>query len=228
MGEYFASVPALIASIMAGYLLGALPLADQISRRHGVDIFSSGSGLAGASNVLHTVGKVPAFLVLSGDMGKGALAVIVAGLLGVEGVLQLVALAASVVGHWKSVFSNFRGGDGLATLGGAVIPLFGTLAMLGVIVAMLIALGGQKMPYSSLLGIVLGYGTIVALTVAYEGDTVLAMGFGGLAGLVLAYALNGHRRRRHTPQWDEAAEEWGDFEEAGGVTEQSGSSGNLQ
>ena len=218
----------MIASIIAGYLLGALPLADQISRRHGVDIFSRGSGLAGASNVLHSVGKVPAFLVLGGDMGKGALAVIVAGLLGVEGILQLVALAASVVGHWKSVFSNFRGGDGLATLGGAVIPLFGTLAMVGVIVAMLIALGGQKMPYSSLLGIVLGYATIVAITVAYEGDTVLAMGFGGLAGLVLAYALNGHRRRRHASQWDEAAEDWGDFEDAGGVTERSGSSSNLR
>lgn len=228
MGEFFDSAPALIASIVAGYLLGALPLADQISRRHGVDIYSRGSGLAGASNVLRSVGKAPAFLVLIGDLGKGALAIVVAGLLGVEGILLLVALASSLVGHWKSVFSNFRGGDSLAILGGATIPLFGTFGMLSVMVAMLIALGGQKMPYSSLLSVVFGYATLVALNVAYDGDTVMAMGYGGLASLVLAHALNGHRRRRNTPEWDEAMNEWGDCEDPEGATEQSGSGSHLQ
>ena len=226
MSEIFVEVPVLLSSIVVGYLLGALPLADQISRRHGVDIFSTGSGLAGASNVYRTVGKYSALLVILGDMGKGALAVIVARSLGVDGALILLPLAAAVAGHWRSVFSGFRGGDGLATLGGGALPLFGPLGFISVLVAVLVALGAQKMPFPSLLSIVFGYATLVALSVSQDGATALPLGFGGIAGLVLAYALVGHRRRRHTVQWekspDEPADEWDDLEDAESAAEQRG------
>ena len=215
MNEVLSSAPSLLTAILVGYILGAIPLADRVSRWYGVDIFSSGSGLAGASNVRRSVGKTPALLVLVGDLGKGALAVVVAALLGVEGTALLLPTAAAIVGHWKSIFSGFRGGDGLATMGGAAVPLFGPIGVISAMVAMLIALGGQKMPYSSLLSVVIGYGSLVALVVAIDGDTRLALGFGGLAGLVLAYAIDGHRRRRHDPQWD-------DLEDTGGATEKSG------
>ena len=210
--DYFFSGPALIYSVVAGYLLGALPLGDRISRLYGVDIFSMGSGLAGASNVLRSVGRVPALLVLVGDIGKGTFAVILAWYLGVEGPLVLLPVGAAVVGHWRSVFSGFRGGDGLATLGGAIIPLFGAIGVISVSVAMLIALGGQRMPYSSLLSIVFGYATLVALSVAYYGESLLALGVGGIAGLVLAHALMGHRRRRSTVEWADSVE-WDDLAE---------------
>ena len=215
MGEFFVSVPTLVLSVLVAYLLGALPVADQICRRHGVDIFSTGTGLAGASNVRRSVGSVAALVVLVGDLGKGALAVLVADFLGVEGPWFLVPAAAVVFGHWKSVFTRFRGGDGLATLGGSTIVLFPTLGTISVAVAILIAFGGQRMPYSSLLSIVFGYATLVALSLAYDADTVLALGVSGLAGLVLAYALLGHRRRRLVSEWEDP----GDAE---GATEQSG------
>jgi glycerol-3-phosphate acyltransferase PlsY len=193
--------PALLSSIIAGYVLGALPLADRLSRRHGIDIFSTGTGLAGASNVLRSIGKVPALLVIIGDMAKGALIVPVTSLLGVESPWVLLPVAAVLVGHSWSVFSGFRGGDGLAALGGAILTLFGTLGLVTVAVAMLVALGGQRMPYTSLLSIVFGYAALVVLSVAYNGDTTLALGTGGVAGLVLAHALLGHRRRRHDATW---------------------------
>ena len=214
-GVFISLVPELMPAIAAGYLLGAFPLADRVSRRQGIDIFSTGTGLAGASNVLRSVGKISALVVLLGDMGKGALVVLVSWSLGVEGVWVLLPVAAAVVGHWKSLFSHFRGGDGLATLGGATIPLFGAFGVVSVMVAMLIALGGQRMPYSSLVSIVLGYMTLVTLNIAYEGDSLLALGTGGLACLVLAYALEGHWRRRRLPEWDV-------LEEPEGATEQSG------
>ena len=202
--------------MIAGYLLGALPLASYVSRRNGVDIFSAGSGLPGASNVLHSVGKVPAALVFIGDVGKGALAVLVAEFLGVDGPWLLLPAFAAVAGHWNPVFTGFRGGDSLAVVGGVVIALFPVFGTISVAVAFLVAWGGQRMPYTSLLSIVFGYTTLVALSIAYDGDTILALGYGGLAGLVLAHALLGHRRRRHETEWE-------DLEEAGGATERSGS-----
>jgi glycerol-3-phosphate acyltransferase PlsY len=227
VGELFALAPVLLTSMVVAYVLGALPLADQLSRRHGIDIFSTGSGLAGASNVLKSVGKLPALVVILGDMGKGALALIVAGLLGVDGGLIMLPFAAAVLGHWRSIFSGFRGGDGLAVLGGAAIPLFGAVGVLSVVVTMVVALGAQRLPYSSLLGVVFGYATIVAFKGNIDGATVLTLGYGGISGLVLAYALVGHRQRRQVVQWDKSSDEpldddWDDLEDADGAAEQSG------
>ena len=206
MGDFFVEVPSLLLVAALAYLLGALPLAEQISRRNGVDIFSVGTGLAGASNVRRCVGRVPGLLVFIGDLGKGALAIIIGEVVGLEGPWLLVPAVAVVVGHWKSVFTGFRGGDGLTPLGGAVLAMFPVFGVLSIGVAMVIALGGQLLPYSSLLSIVFGYGTLVALVMAYDGDTALALGVGGVSSLVLAHALRGHRRRNSSAEpeeWDE-------------------------
>jgi len=152
-------------------------------------------------------------MVLVGDLGKGGAAVLGAEFIGVDGPWVLVPIAAAVVGHWKSVFSRFRGGDGLATLGGATIAVFPILGIISVVVAMLVSLGAQRLPYSSLLSVVFGYATLVGLVLALERDASLAVGVGGLGGLVLAYALIGHRRRRYA--------EWDEIEEAEGATEPS-------
>lgn len=214
MNEILGIVPTVLIATAGGYLLGALPLAYLISRRHSdVNIFEVGTGLPGASNVRRNVGKLPAVMVLTGDMAKGALAIMLADFMGVESPWILLPAGAAVVGHWKSMFTGFRGGDGLATLGGSIFGLFPILGFISLAVASLVALGGQKIPYSSLFSIVFGYGTLAALTVYYDGDTTLVFGMGGLSGLVLAHALLGHRRRRHVPEWD-------DIGESTGITEQ--------
>ena len=201
---------AMLMAVVIGYLLGSLPIAALLSRRAGVDIFEVGTGLPGASNVMRNVGRVPAALVLLGDMAKGALAVVIAKYLGVEGSLLVLPAGAAVLGHWRSIFSRFRGGDGLATLGGAIVALFPIFGVIAVVVAMAVSLGGQKLPYTSLLGIVFGYATLAVLNMALdgqsvvvmgvveEGDRATALGVGGISALVLAHALNGHRRRRST------------------------------
>ena len=55
----------------------------------------------------------------------------------------------------------------------------------------------------------------------------ILLGYGGMAGLVLAYALVGHRRRRQVVQWDNDSDEpldddWDGLEPADGTAEQSG------
>lgn len=206
MVDSFTVTPGLLLAIIVGYLIGAVPIADRLSRRNGVDIFAVGTGLAGASNVRRTVGKVPGLVVLVGDLGKGVLAVVAADFLDVVGPWVLLAVAAAVAGHWRSVFTGFKGGDGLATLGGATVALFTGIGFISVGIGMVVALGGQRMPYSSLLSIVIGYATLVGLSLTYDQDPALAVGVGGLAAFVLAYAIYGHRKRRHTEEWETLGE----------------------
>ena len=67
-----------------------------------------------------------------GDGARGAAGVVDAWALGGPPALIMVAGGAAVVGHWKSVFTGFRGGDGMAPLMGVALALIPALAVLGV------------------------------------------------------------------------------------------------
>jgi len=204
MTDFFtSSTSTFLLAVVGAYLLGALPLADKLSRRHGVDIFAVGSGLAGSSNVRRSVGKLPALTVMIGDIAKGALAVAFANLMGVDGAWFVVPAAAAVIGHWYSVFSGFRGGDGVATLAGVAIAQFTGIGVVAVAIAMLVISGGQKLPYSSLIGLVFGYGVLVMGTIAYEMPVMPVVGIAGLTAMVLVRASIGHLHRRHAHAWDD-------------------------
>ena len=152
------------------YVLGAFPMAGWLGRRRGIDIYSAGTGLAGAANVMRSVGRIEGVLVLLWDLTKGGLAVLAGWWMGADGAQVLFPVGAVLMGHWGSVFSGFRGGDGMGTLGGCIIALFPVTGIVAVFVAMLVALGGQRMPYPSLLGIVFGYGTLAVLNLTPELD----------------------------------------------------------
>ena len=200
LGSGLPDISNLLLAVTVGYLLGATPLADRVSRRSGVNIFEAGTGLAGASNVLHNVGKVPAAVVFLGDMAKGIIAIFVAQFfLGIEGPWLVVPGLAAVIGQWNSIFSRFKGGDGLVVLGGITLAAFPLYGIVGVAVASIVALVAQKMPYSSLVNILVGYMVIIALAmVTFNDDVDTALAMGGLALIVLAHAVLGHARRRRS------------------------------
>ena len=82
-----------------GYLLGAIP-SGYLSGRwlKGIDLRECGSGSTGATNVLRNLGKGPALVVFLIDVGKGALAVMLAKSVGLSDWLQVLAgLAALAV-----------------------------------------------------------------------------------------------------------------------------------
>lgn len=118
-------MPAL--AIILGYLLGSIPSAYILVRLFKKeDVRKIGSGNVGTLNVMREVSQVLGFAVLLMDMGKGALAVLVAMWLGVDVLFVYLAGFASVLGHILPVFSHFKGGRGLATTMGvllAVVPL---------------------------------------------------------------------------------------------------------
>jgi glycerol-3-phosphate acyltransferase PlsY len=192
----------LLIAVAVSYFLGALPLADRVSKRRGVNVFNAGTGLAGSANVRRNVGLIAAGLVVVGDAAKGILAILISQALGVDGTWIVIPAAATIVGHWNSVFTGFKGGDGLVTLGGitlAVFPIYHGYyeSTIAVVVAVAVALGGQKLPYSSLFCIVAGYAVIIFLfSQNRTGDLDTALAMGGLALVVFVHALFGHAKRR--------------------------------
>ena len=192
----------VILSTLIAYLLGALPIAVWISRRNKIDIFSVGTGLPGASNVRRSVGNVPGGMVLIGDLAKGAISILAARQMQVDGVWLILPCFAMVAGHWKSIFTGFRGGDGIATLGGAMIALFPLNGFIAAVIASVVTLGGQKLPYTSLMGTVAGVAALIWLSRANPSDLALATGVAAIAALVLIHASIGHRRRNASEEWD--------------------------
>ena len=129
----------MIAAIVGAYLIGAVPIGWLVARAFGVsDLRRHGSGTIGATNVLRTLGRLPAIVTLLGDVLKGYVAVALAARF-TQGDPVAVALAtvAAVVGNCWSLFLGFRGGKGVATGLGALLRLvpWATLAALPVFVA---------------------------------------------------------------------------------------------
>ena len=193
----------LILACLVSYIFGALPFAHRISRRKGIDIFSIGTGLAGASNVLKNVGRWSALIVLVFDVTKGSLAVIVSGMMGVEGPLILLPACAAIFGHWNSIFTRFRGGDGMAIAGGIAIGLFGGIGFFALFVAGVASLLAQKLWVTSLTSIIFGYLAILFLTHLLDKDQDIAVGFTAVVLLILAHAMRGHARRRRIARQSE-------------------------
>ena len=122
----------LIGSLIAGYLLGSIPIAYLVARTAGVNILEIGTGNPGAANVFRSISKAHGAVVFIGDVCKGGAAVVVASaLLGVERDLLAVAGAAAVVGHMYPVFLKFRGGAALASAIGAVVGLLPVAGAVG-------------------------------------------------------------------------------------------------
>jgi glycerol-3-phosphate acyltransferase PlsY len=112
-----------IITAIAAYLLGSVPFGLVMARLFGLgDIRQIGSGNIGATNVLRSGNKLAAFLTLLLDVGKGAVAVLVARALFGEGAAGFAGLFA-VLGHLFSVFLRFKGGKGVATFLGTLLAL---------------------------------------------------------------------------------------------------------
>lgn len=113
---------------LIGYALGNISIGILVARAWGVkDIRNCGSGNAGSTNVLRTLGWTASILTLAGDCGKAYLASMIgkwiAGDMGL-----LVGGLFCIIGHDFPVMFSFRGGKGVASTLGlafAIHPLLG-------------------------------------------------------------------------------------------------------
>ena len=117
----------VVMAIIA-YLIGSVNFSVIFSKKFaGFDVREKGSGNAGTTNVLRTVGKKAAIITLICDILKGVVAILIAILANklVEGsngaLLVQFAGVAVILGHTFPIFFKFKGGKGVATSLGVLI-----------------------------------------------------------------------------------------------------------
>ena len=197
-GEYVI-VQKVLASILVGYVLGSAPFAHIAARLNGVNIFATGSSMAGTANVFWNIDRRIGVVVFLSDVAKGAAAVTIAGLMEIEGPLVLLAGVAAVIGHWKSIFTGFRGGDGMASLLGITLTLVPILAVLGIAVGFVTVLTLWRSPFRSDWGIVTSFTVMLVLSQYYQIDRAMVLGLGVLGALVLFRSAFTRRHRLRLP-----------------------------
>jgi acyl phosphate:glycerol-3-phosphate acyltransferase len=110
----------IAAGVVPAYLLGTFPSALLVARSKGVDITAVGSGNPGASNVARVLGTAWGVVVFVLDGVKGAIPAVVGLVAGSRGGAYAL-VGAAILGHMYPITRRFRGGKGVATLGGAMI-----------------------------------------------------------------------------------------------------------
>lgn len=123
---YWANI--FVAGIV-GYLIGSISFSILLTSyfKNKLDIRNMGSGNAGFTNVLRSVGFLPAFLTMVGDFGKGIVACLFGKLIfsyiDLPGVPKFciiqygayIAGVACLIGHVYPCFFGFRGGKAVLT-----------------------------------------------------------------------------------------------------------------
>jgi glycerol-3-phosphate acyltransferase PlsY len=111
----------LVLAIVVSYFVGTIPSAIVVARSKGVDITTFGSGNPGASNVGRALGFKYFIVVFVIDVAKGAVPTLV--MMGYRPAAYLCG-AAAILGHIFPVTRQFKGGKGVATGAGVLLPLF--------------------------------------------------------------------------------------------------------
>ena len=151
----------IIMAIIA-YLIGSVNFSIIISKKMaGFDVREKGSGNAGSTNVLRTVGKKAAALTLICDILKGVVAILLAYAFShiVEdsnGALMVqIAGIAVVIGHTFPVFFKFKGGKGVATSIGIIMLINYQIGLICLIFALLVMFLTKTVSIASIMAAIL-------------------------------------------------------------------------
>ena len=134
----------IIIAVIA-YLIGSINFSIILSKKMaGFDIREKGSGNAGTTNMLRSVGKKAAVITLICDILKGVVSILIAVLVGkiiknLDNAL-LVQLAGIfvIIGHTFPVFFKFKGGKGIATALGVLLMINWQIGLICLIFALVL------------------------------------------------------------------------------------------
>ena len=178
----------LLGSISWGYML--------LQWKMGVDVREFGSGRTGMSNVLRTGGAKSAVVVLTLDIGKGVMAVVLAreviGTNGAEVAAGLIVLA----GHNWPVFLQFKGGRGILTALGGLALMVPVAAIIATATFLTVIALSRYISLGSVIGVTIGALAILALALAGVNSGIyMVYGFIACAMLVWQHRDNLQRIR---------------------------------
>ena len=125
----------MLVCIVLAYVIGSIPTGWIVARAYGINIRQQGSGNIGATNVLRSVGKLPAAIVVLADPLKALLTVIIAQRLSDNPWFICATALAAILGNSFSLFLRFRGGKGVATSFGAFTPIDGVTTLFAFLLA---------------------------------------------------------------------------------------------
>lgn len=119
-----------VICLVIGYVLGLFQTGYFYGKAKHIDIRQHGSGNAGTTNTLRTLGWKAGAITFLGDLCKAMLAILIAWLLfrgrfpeGVK-VLEMYAGLGAVLGHNYPFYLNFKGGKGIACTAGFILACF--------------------------------------------------------------------------------------------------------
>lgn len=119
----------IVLTGIIGYLLGSVNSSLVVGKFYGVDVRKHGSGNAGATNTLRTLGKKAAIIATLGDMVKGFIACII-GLLIANEMGVMTAGIAAIIGHNWPIYFKFKGGKGILTSLAVVLMMDWRIALI--------------------------------------------------------------------------------------------------
>jgi len=125
--------------VLLAYLAGATPFGFLAGKLRGIDIRQHGSGNIGATNVLRTLGKPVGITVLALDVLKGLLPVLLAKSVSDSSIIHIASAMAAILGHNYTFWLGFKGGKGIATTAGAILPIM-PYALIAAVTGFLIVL----------------------------------------------------------------------------------------
>lgn len=152
---------------MTGYTFGSIPFGVIISwavRR--IDVRDYGSGNTGTTNVLRTVGRPAAVLVLLLDMVKGILPIVLSRMVSDAASVESVAALAALLGHNWPVFLAFRGGRGTAAGWGSLLIISPLSGMVATVLGIAVLGGTRYVSLGSIVATTAGTVTLVGLSLA--------------------------------------------------------------
>lgn len=160
-----------VLTLLASYLIGSIPFGLIVTRLwNGQDIRQYGSGNIGTSNVLRTVGVLPAILVLILDISKGVIGAYLGRTINSD-LGPLFCGIAAIAGHNWSIFLKFKGGKGIATSAGVLFVVWPKIALILVGIWLLVVAFSRYISLGSL--VVAGTFPILLLAMGYEWKIVL-------------------------------------------------------
>lgn len=182
-------MPYLFSAII-GYFLGCLSPSYLLSKHKDVNLRENGTGNMGATNTMLNMGFRYGVLVMVFDIAKAFFAVRIAQKLFPAKLLAgTLAGCGAIMGHIFPFYLNFKGGKGLAALGGFVLAVdpstFLSLLTIGVIISFLIN-------YSC--GVPLSASSLFPFFLAHHAQSFSVLVVTGMTGVVLLYKHRGNIR----------------------------------
>lgn len=117
-----------IIACIIGYCFGLIQSGYIIGKLYKIDIREHGSGNSGATNMTRTLGAGPGLITFIMDVGKPMAAYLISALAfmsvsdkEVYKIICLYACVATVIGHIYPFYLKFKGGKGVASIGGMAI-----------------------------------------------------------------------------------------------------------